>query len=266
MVWLFLLASIAAAQGDVAATAPTEAAPTETRLASSTDTASNEARSDPLSREAMPDEDERVRFDLSAGTALPLHLGVEGVLELPYRIQIAGEIGWMPPGYVDLVNAVCTGFGWYDPTTASLIRAALEDALVLRIGVGFRPFPHEGFEIRAGYTAAILGGGLSAAEAIEATTGRDVRAAGTEVPLQATVHGLQIVLAWAFFIERVFLLRFELAYFQVFYAHTWIAVDPARGGTAVEAASAALDTYLNDTLSTYVKTPTLSVFVGYRFE
>lgn len=212
------------------------------------------------------DEDERIRFDLTAGTVVPLHVGIQGVLELPYRIQLAGEVGWMPAGYLDLVNAVCTGFGWYDATTASLISAALGNALVMRAAVGWRPFPSEGFEVRAGYTAALLGGGLSGAEAIESVTGRDVRSAGTEIPLQATAHGFQIALSWAFFIERLVLVRFELSYVQIFYTHAWIALDPSRGSAAVGAASQALDVYLNDTLTTYVKTPTLSVFVGYRFE
>jgi len=133
----------------------------------------------------------------------------------------------MPPGYLDLINAVSTGAGWYDQTPASLVSAALENAPALRIAVGFRPFPSEGFEIRAGYTAAMLGGCLSAAEAIEAVTGRDARAAGSEIPLQATAHGFQIDLSWAFFIERLVLVRFTVSYFQLVYAHTWIAVTPA---------------------------------------
>jgi hypothetical protein len=230
------------------------------------DTLDDRAPALEASDRALRNEDERIRFDLTAGTTAPLHLGLQGVLELPYRIQLAAEIGWMPPGYLELINAVSTGAGWYDQTTASLVSAALENALVLRIAVGFRPFPSEGFEIRAGYTAAMLGGGLSAAEAIEAVTGRDPRAAGTEIPLQATAHGFQIDLSWAFFIERLVLVRFTVSYFQMVYAHTWIAVTPERGEMAVRAASEALDVYLNDVLSTYVKTPTLSVFIGYRFE
>lgn len=211
-------------------------------------------------------EEDRVRFDLAAGTALPVHLGVQGLLELPYRIQLAAEVGWLPSSYVELINEVCTGFGWYDDATASLIGAALENALVLRVAAGWRPFPAEGFEVRVGYTTALLGGGLSATEAVEAVTGRDLRASGAEVPLQATAHAFQVALSWAFFIERVVLLRVELSYFQIFYTDAWIALDPTRGDAAIAGASEALGTYLNDVLGTYAKTPTLSVFAGYRFE
>jgi hypothetical protein len=64
----------------------------------------------------------------------------------------------------------------------------------------------------------------------------------------------------------VVMVRAEISYFQLVYSHTWIATTPARGAMAVEQASAALDAYLDDIVSTYVKTPTLSLFVGYRFE
>jgi hypothetical protein len=233
--------------------------------------AAEEPASDPAATEAdagtePAPERERVRFDLAAGTALPVHLGVQALLELPHRIQLAAEVGWMPRSYVELINEVCTGFGWYDDATAALIGAALDNALVLRAAAGWRPFPSEGFEVRVGYTAALLGGGLSATEAVEAVTGRELRTSGTEVPLQATAHAFQVALSWAFFIERAVLLRLEVSYFQIFYTDAWIALDPSRGDAAIAAASEALGTYLDDVLGTFAKTPTLSAFVGYRFE
>jgi hypothetical protein len=190
------------------------------------------------------------------------------VIELPYRIQIAPEIGWMPGGYLDAINAVATGAGWYSSTDAALIRAALENALVVRLAIGWRPFPSEGFEIRVGYTGAFLGGGLSGAEAIEAATGRDVSSSGHEIPLQATAHGFQVSLGWAWTIERVVVVRVELAYFQLVYTNTWIAAEGStpRQEQLLTETSRALDTYLNGLLTTYVKTPTLSLWVGYRFE
>lgn len=214
------------------------------------------------------DDPGHVRFDLTAGTTFPLHLGAQGVLELPYRIQIAAEIGWMPPAYLDAINAVSTSAGWYSTTDASLISAALDNALVARLAVGWRPFPSEGFEVRAGYTGAFLGGGLSGADAIQAATGRDVSGSGREIPLQATAHGFHVSLGWAWTIERVVVIRVELAYYQMVYTHTWIATQGsnARQEQVLTDASHALDTYLNGLLTTYVKTPTLSLWVGYRFE
>ncbi len=96
---------------------------------------------------------------------------MEAQLELPYRILVGLEVGYMPRAYADTINSVCTGFGWYNGQTASLISAAIGDALALRPSIGFRPFPREGFEVVVGYTLAVLGGGLSSAEIIQSASG-----------------------------------------------------------------------------------------------
>ena len=110
----------------------------------------------------------RTTFDLTAGTHFPISVGVEGQLELPARVLLRVHAGWMPSGYVDVINRVATGFDWYDQATADLVVAAIDHAFALRVGIGWRPLEDRGFEVSLGYTVVVGGGSITSAEAVEA--------------------------------------------------------------------------------------------------
>ena len=206
-----------------------------------------------------------IHFDIGFGTAFPVHVGAQLTLELPYRLQLQAEVGYMPREYLDAVNEFCVAVGCYDDLEAELISAAFGDALVLRGGLGWRPLPAEGFEFGAGYTAALLGGGLSRAEAVEAATDTTFdRRTTQEIPLRATMHGFQITLGWRVVLHRWLVLRTQLAYFHVVASDTWIDLDPDRNGMVVDQASRLLDDYLEYYVTTYFHTAVLTLTLNFR--
>lgn len=208
--------------------------------------------------EAEPDE---IAFDLTAGTHFPVSVGIEGQLELPARVLVRVHLGWMPSGYVDVINGVATAFNWYDQVTADLVSAAIDQAFVGRIGVGWRPFANEGFEFSLGYSLVIGGGSVTSAEAIEAASGRQVAPRGdAAVPLRTTLHALHARIAWRWILAEHFVIRAAVGYVHTIHADTAIDLD-VRTGAAIDLA----ETYLDDILTSYGLSPELQLTAGYRF-
>jgi hypothetical protein len=79
--------------------------------------------------------------NLEAYTSFPTDVGLRGTLEGPGRVRVTGSVGLLPRPYLGVINDNATAQGWYDHDTADLVDAALQDALVLRAHVGWRPFP-----------------------------------------------------------------------------------------------------------------------------
>lgn len=207
--------------------------------------------------------------DLSLGTAVPISVGGALQVEFPHRLLGAIELGGLPGGYVDLINAVVVAAGGYDSLTAGIIRQAIQKSFVMRLSAGWRPFKRRGFEFRGGYTLAALGGGISAVEAIELATGEDLQAGqnAADIPLHANTHSFHVDLGWRWVIREHFLIRTSLGYLQTVAATTTVERDaggPARA-RALDKAEAALDSYLGDLLTTYIKAPVISLQLGYRF-
>ena len=92
----------------------------------------------PIARaqEAAEEPSSEIFFDLTAGTHFPLSIGVEGQLELPYRILAQVHLGWMPGPYFDVINSVIVGLGGYNEATAAVVAAAVESSFIMRISAG----------------------------------------------------------------------------------------------------------------------------------
>lgn len=206
------------------------------------------------------------RFELGAGTAVPLAVDVESTFHATGRIQLDAAAGWMPPPYVDLINAAVVALGGYDDTTAALIEAALDHSLIVRAGAGVRPFSFP-LSLHAGYTLAALGGGLAAADAIAAKTGHDVRAdAGDRLRMHATLHLWQVGAAWRFTLRDDLVLRVSLEYTQPFASTSVLDVTPrtAQGRDRIAQANAALDRYMDGIFASYVKAPVIGISLRWR--
>ncbi len=206
------------------------------------------------------------RIEIGAGTAIPVALGLESTFHVTHRFHVDVAAGWMPPPYVKLINATVVAFDGYDDTTAMLIEAALDHSLIIRAGAGFRPFAFP-LSFHAGYTLAALGGGLAAADVIEATTGHDVRAEGGDrIPLHATLHLLQVGAAWRIVLRDDLVLRVALEYTQPFASRSAIDVTPrtSQGRERIAQANAALDRYMDDIFLTYVKAPVIGISLRWR--
>jgi hypothetical protein len=206
-------------------------------------------------------EDVVERLELGGGTAVPLDAGAQATFRATDRFDVDAAVGIMPPPYVDLINSTVVAFGGYDDTTASLIKAALDKSLIVRLGAGVRPFAFP-LAFHAGYTVALLGGGVSGADAIQAVTGEDVRGdAGPTVTIHSTLHMVYAGASWRFRLSPALVLRVGLAYTQPFASSSGIdppARAPPRGGP-LDRANAKLDAYMNDVYVSYVKAPVIDI-------
>ena len=149
--------------------------------------------------------------DLTVVTDAPLDVAARVDVELPQRIRLTTSVGWMPRAYLDGLNELATASGWWDDTTATLIGATLQDAVVWRTHVGWRPSPKLGFVFGAGYGFAGLGGSLTGQEIVEAALGASSRASGeAAVDAAASVHMLDVTAGWEWTVKRRFLVRAEV--------------------------------------------------------
>ncbi len=208
-----------------------------------------------------------VAVEVSFGTRFPLEIGFEGVVEAPFGLTAHLGLGWMPRFYRDTINDTLVAFGAYEDADAALIAAAFEDALVLSPGIGWRLPPARRLEIYAGYVVSFLGGSITRAEA-EQLTGEDLRPTGvSEVPLSGTAHGFQIGVAYQAELRPHLSVRLSLAYFQILGSSTSIdvTVDGAAAQRVVARVETALDAYLDDLLSSYVKSPLFGAALVWRF-
>lgn len=217
--------------------------------------------------ETDEDPDSPPNFDLMVGTQVPLSIGVIAHLELPGRILLQGELGWMPRAYGSAINGVVSSIGAYDNNIRDLVDGALEDALVVRLSGGWRPFPSAGFEIFGGYTHIALSGSVSA-ETVAAIAGGGF-ASGIEamplsdVSISSGLHNFHVGLGWRWVAFEHLVLRVSLAYTQTVGSSSSIETpeEPGLGALATPFIDAELDAVYGD----YVKLPLLGLAAGYRF-
>ena len=209
---------------------------------------------------------------LPCATEVPLMVGGQLTLELPYRILLQGEVGVLPAAYVNGIDSVLTGTGAYDASTSALVRSTLQNSLVVRLSTGFRPFTNHGLEILGGYTLASMGGGVSARAAVEATSGVALPAEipDAEIQLRTTIHSLHASIGWRWIVGDHLVVRASVAYLQAVGSSSSLAAPAAVSavpGVAarVEQVSQALDTTLNSTYTKYAKMPVVGLSLGYRF-
>jgi hypothetical protein len=211
--------------------------------------------------------------DALPSTDVAIHAGLKGTVEGPLRLRYSISGGVMPGPYLDLINTVCTGFGWYDDATADLISAALQNSIVIRNHVGWRPFPKRGFQFELGYGLITLGGGLSGSEVIAAATGEDMPDDLDETfsfSVAATLHMADVTVGWEWLLWKRIVLRADLGGAFTLGSNTVVEQDFEELNRFVQPAVDDFEdwaeTYLDDTFTSYVHTPTIGVAVGYRFK
>lgn len=262
-------APLATAGGSAIAETPASAEPPATTPAPTAPPTDPPAAA-PTKRRKLPRLPAGFAIDLTAGTSFPVAVSVAPVIEFPYRLLLHLELGWLPGPYVDAINGVVVAVGGYDANSAQIIRDAIKNSLVFRTSVGWRPFKRRGFEFRGGYTLASLGGGLTPAQGIELATGESLERTGERaIPLSATLHSFHIEVGWRFVVRERLVIRTMLGYLQTVASESRLDVDRATlrpiAATAVDRAEVALDDYLRDLFTTYVKAPVISLHLGYRF-
>jgi hypothetical protein len=147
------------------------------------------------------------------GTDFPIDAGGRISAEAPFRLRASTALGYLPGSYVDVINTWMVQTGAYSEDTATLVRQAVQNSLVWRTHVGFRPFPKLGLYADAGYTFIGLGGGASAGQVIAALTGATLPPGGPMDPstqtfsLTSTVHLLDVEIGWQFLLMEHLVLR-----------------------------------------------------------
>jgi hypothetical protein len=206
-------------------------------------------------------------FDLTAGTVAPLSIGGQANLELPARILLQLDVGWMPPGYASAINGMVESFGGYDSAIGSLINGALDDAVVVRASAGWRPFPKHGFEIYAGYTHVSLGGSVAASDVAEVVGGdfEEIAAAAAlgDIEVSSKLHNFHVALGWRWVVWDHLVIRALVGYTQTLGSSSSVAIE---GHPDIEAmANPIVDEELDVIYTDYVKLPMLGLNAGYRF-
>jgi hypothetical protein len=227
-----------------------------------------------MGADARADEGRPVLVDVSAGTYFPVSFTAEGNVELPYRILLRADLGWMPSPYSNTIVDVISDLGAINSFEQDLLKLAIQNSLVGRLAAGWRPFPKLGFEALLGYTLVTIGGGVSGTDVIAAylqskgSTDMVPPNARHDVPISTTLHDLDVTLGWRFlFLDDHLVLRATLGYMQCFTSSTGIQVSSPR--PAEQAAAAKINSeiqgFLNPYYTTYVKIPVVGVTAGYRF-
>jgi hypothetical protein len=218
-----------------------------------------------------PAKERSFAIDLGAATELPIMVGAQATVELPYRLLLQGEIGALPSAYVNAMDRVLVAAGAYDASTSTLVKGALQRSLIGRVSAGFRPFAGHGLEIMGGYTHSSLSGAMGARQAILAATGYSMPTwiPDSQIELRSRIHSLHASLGWRWVIADHFFIRAQVAYMQSIGSSSRLVAQSELNSlpvvsTRIVAVNQAVDATLNDKLTKYVKLPVIGLSMGCR--
>jgi hypothetical protein len=213
------------------------------------------------------ESDRDTHLDLLARTSLPWDIGGRLQGEFPGRLRLGLEVGWVPPAYIDMANAIVEGFGGYDESVSTLISSAVERSVVVGVDVGWRPWPKEGFQFYAGYMGVFAGGGLTGTEALAAVSDAvpSVATSAIDVQLSTTIHLVKTGVSWELVWAERFVMRFDLGGAFTVGSRTTGELETSVGNRVTDAAIDELKVYLDDQIQSWVHSPLIGLSMGVRF-
>lgn len=223
----------------------------------------------PADRVAAEEDDPSPPFvDVALSTQVPLSIGVLASVELPARLMLQLDVGWMPPGYGAAINGLVKSFAGYDDGIGRLIDQSFDDAVVVRAAGGWRPFPSAGFELFGGYTFVGLNGSVAPEDVASVVGGEFASQVAQqllteEVDIASQLHNFHVGLGWRWVAFDHLVIRTNVAYMQTLASST--TVETPQNPSAGTIASPIANQVLGDAYETYVKMPVFGLSAGYRF-
>ena len=233
---------------------------------------------------AWADDGSPVTALAEVGTDFPVSVGVRGSLEhRPSRLHVNTGLGLMPGPYVDGINAFVIAVNGYDRETADLIKATLSDSLVWHLSTGWRPAKDAGFYFDLGYRFVGFGGGLAASAVVSKAIGIPLPSGDkygdfNAYDVSTSVHMGMAEVGWLWSIGERWTLRGGLGATAAFRTKAVVDLDEDQEGYWESKAVSALsffdwlydfqgtaEDFLEDTLDKHMRSPVLTLAVGYRF-
>ena len=211
----------------------------------------------------------RLSLGAEALSEFPMQVGGRIWVELPGRIRVSTTLGYLPGAYESAVNAALVGAGAYDSQTGEVISSVMDDSLIFRVSLGWRPFKNHGAYISAGYMLAFLEGSLSP-QLVQAAAGNlPVSTSALSGYLEgfsvdSTLHMVHAEVGWQWVVGRGLSLRLGLGAALTVDAYSSITSDGSARSQQVAALLAPTAAYLDETLTSYVFTPTVTMALGWQ--
>ena len=219
----------------------------------------------------MASEPNHQRLAVSALTDFPLLVGAEARVELPHGLRLTAAGGRLPDSYLRAINAVAIEAGWYSQRTAQLIGAALEDSLLVRCRLSWRPRSNRGWSLGAGYSLTALGGGLSGLELLASGTDQPLPEGsdgGLTMGVESQLHLVDAQLSWETRIGERLIYRAAIG--AAFTADSTTVIAPNWNASEftlwlLEDLIAEGENYLDTIFQEHVHLPTFSMALGWSF-
>ena len=210
------------------------------------------------------------RLDVEAVTDVPISMGVNLASHWPHGIRASTGLGFTPSAYIALINEVVQSFpDTYDDATGDLIEETLKDALIWRTHVGWQM--DCGVYFDAGYTLSTLGGGTSTQALLAALTDREEPPNDREsiYSVASTLHMLDAEVGYLHVFENQWTARVAIGVSATVASSTQVSADEQPRGDlrrrAVRAFEQYAEDYLNETYTSFVHTPVVTIALGHRF-
>lgn len=207
------------------------------------------------------------RLAIAPQTRFPIDVGGQLVLGAPGGVELLGSAGWLPGPYVRSLNAALVALGAYSSRTGRVIEAALENSLVLRGQVGWSA-GESGFFVRAGYTRAALGGGLTAVDLLAAALGRappeDVPPDAPVLSVHSVLHMASGELGWRWRLAERLGLELSLGGFATLGARTRIELPGAELAGPLALFTREGEQFLDDVYRSHAHAATLGLALSYE--
>lgn len=201
------------------------------------------------------------RLELMGGSMAPIDVGLTARLIVLDRLVLS--LGMGAGAYGQLAQVLGTAVAGEEAGTVS--RHLVSGLFALHLSAGLRPIEGEGLEILGGYSLLYRDARLDASSLLSALGAQSEE--GTRLDVELMLHAVHVELAWTFVVLEHFLVRPAIGWLHVVRADSSLDVVPPAGSSAVDVQGAMDDaeSTLEEALSTYGMTPTLSLSIGYRF-